>query len=802
MKKATKILMIIATLIITVSLFVACNPGSQTQDFTVTFVTNGGSSVASQTLSVIDVEPVTTRENYDFAGWYDNEELNGNRVTFPYTLIKDTALYAKWIERRPAEYEVTFVTNGGSAVQSVTASEIPTEPITTRDNCDFLGWYDNGEFSGNRIAFPYTVTGPATLYAKWQEMIERVWVQTALSDYETEQSSDGSVKIVSYLGSEESIILPVDDNIVFERSFLWQEENPTVKAVSLPINVVEADAYWFAYAQIEEIAVADEHPTLSAQNGVLFSKDGTELIAYPNSKPVITYAVPSTVKTVGYAAFNSNAVIKHLIVSEGVEKLDVVCFAGMENLETISLPSTLVETGNSCLIANPKLREAVFPSTLTTCASTTFNSECVSLKRIVAPACMNTSGLPNLEYREFNGGTEIAAGYCMDCPSLDTAVISGEIRSLGASSKFRKGVFQNCENLRNVTLNDGLELIGSRTFNGCKALSAIEIPSTVTEISPNAFNGCAALQNINLPQGLLTIGDSAFANSGIEELHIPSTVTKLASLEGATYLKTVECDAGLITKLYPNFLLSSKETLQNLIISSGSSLPDTGRGFNGFGSLHTLVIPASVNSIDEKAFAECAALVQITNLSGVDWTPYVYNNAGERVPSSAEVRRSLNEQFEGFITSEANGFVKYTFGSEVRLLDFDRKMEVESLSASDFSGYTSIGAYVFRNCAALRSVAIPSNIKTVGDRAFYGCAALQTLTIADGVQSIGQNAFMATELLATVTIPQSVTSIGMQAFANNGAGTLAISVKGYPSRPDGWHQSWFVDSSITVEWNA
>ena len=58
MKKATKILMIIATLIITVSLFVACNPGSQTQDFTVTFVTNGGSSVASQTLSVIDVEQI------------------------------------------------------------------------------------------------------------------------------------------------------------------------------------------------------------------------------------------------------------------------------------------------------------------------------------------------------------------------------------------------------------------------------------------------------------------------------------------------------------------------------------------------------------------------------------------------------------------------------------------------------------------------------------------------------------------------------------------------------------------------
>ena len=170
MKKATKILMIIATLIITVSLFVACNTGQHSQDYTVTFETNGGSPIASKSLSKIDAEPITTRENYDFAGWYDNAELSGSRITFPYTLTKDTTLYAKWSEKQsgnPSQgYTVTFVTNGGSAVAQMTVASIATEPVTTRDDYNFLGWYDNATFSGNRIAFPYTVVKATTLYAK------------------------------------------------------------------------------------------------------------------------------------------------------------------------------------------------------------------------------------------------------------------------------------------------------------------------------------------------------------------------------------------------------------------------------------------------------------------------------------------------------------------------------------------------------------------------------------------------------------------------------------------------------------
>ncbi|MEE1225212.1 MAG: leucine-rich repeat protein [Clostridia bacterium] len=61
---------------------------------TYTFVTNGG-SVVSNIEGEISECPVTTKEYNEFQGWYDNAELSGEPISFPYSGIK-TTLYAKW----------------------------------------------------------------------------------------------------------------------------------------------------------------------------------------------------------------------------------------------------------------------------------------------------------------------------------------------------------------------------------------------------------------------------------------------------------------------------------------------------------------------------------------------------------------------------------------------------------------------------------------------------------------------------------------------------------------------------------
>lgn len=61
------------------------------------------------------------------------------------------------------EYTVTFETNGGSLVNAVTTSEIKTEPVTTKEGFTFDGWFEDAQFVGEKITFPYTILSSATI---------------------------------------------------------------------------------------------------------------------------------------------------------------------------------------------------------------------------------------------------------------------------------------------------------------------------------------------------------------------------------------------------------------------------------------------------------------------------------------------------------------------------------------------------------------------------------------------------------------------------------------------------------------
>ena len=135
------------------------------QEFTVSFETNGGDEIESYKTGIIPTSPDTSRTNYLFAGWYTNSDFSGEAVNFPYTVTKPTTLYAKWLRT----YQVTFETNGGSAIASLQTGYIESSPATTKTDASLEGWYTDSECTtASKVSFPYTVTGDITLYAKWQ----------------------------------------------------------------------------------------------------------------------------------------------------------------------------------------------------------------------------------------------------------------------------------------------------------------------------------------------------------------------------------------------------------------------------------------------------------------------------------------------------------------------------------------------------------------------------------------------------------------------------------------------------------
>lgn len=69
--------------------------------------------------------------------------------------------------------------------------------------------------------------------------------------------------------------------------------------------------------------------------------------------------------------------------------------------------------------------------------------------------------------------------------SLEIFIAGSDLEEIG------EGAFQNCVNLREVVLNDGLLRLASACFSECTSLLSIEIPDSVSEIHMLAFYPCA-----------------------------------------------------------------------------------------------------------------------------------------------------------------------------------------------------------------------------------------------------------------------------------------------------------------------
>lgn len=135
--------------------------------YTITFNSNGGSSIDSQTVEEgkkARVPGNPTRAGYEFTGW----TLNGNAYDFNTEVKGNITLTATWKEVVKNNYTVTFNSNGGSAVNPITVQEgnkvsRPQDPI--KEGHIFNGWTLNG----SNYNFDNAVNGNITLSANWRQ---------------------------------------------------------------------------------------------------------------------------------------------------------------------------------------------------------------------------------------------------------------------------------------------------------------------------------------------------------------------------------------------------------------------------------------------------------------------------------------------------------------------------------------------------------------------------------------------------------------------------------------------------------
>lgn len=185
-------------------------------------------------------------------------------------------------------------------------------------------------------------------------------------------------------------------------------------AVALPSTCAELGTYVFDGCQaLAEITVAGENPSYMAQDGVLFTADGTTLIRYPQARTETTYAVPEECETladwsfigattleqidlggvteIGEDCFYYCTSLKEVTVPEGVTELKGAAFAYCMAMERITLPSTMETLGNHCFYSCAVLTDINIPEGVTTLGDQCFYN-CVALLDLTLPSSITEIG--------------------------------------------------------------------------------------------------------------------------------------------------------------------------------------------------------------------------------------------------------------------------------------------------------------------------------------------------------------------------------------------------------------------------
>lgn len=90
--------------------------------------------------------------------------------------------------------------------------------------------------------------------------------------------------------------------------------------------------------------------------------------------------------------------------------------------------------------------------------------------------------------------------------------------------------FQNCTELKKLTVPEGVEIIDDFAFDHCTGLASIKLPKSLRDIGNFSFLYCTSLSEIDIPEGVVGIGVNAFeCCSNLKKVTVPDSVKTICT---------------------------------------------------------------------------------------------------------------------------------------------------------------------------------------------------------------------------------------------------------------------------------
>lgn len=342
--------------------------------------------------------------------------------------------------------------------------------------------------------------------------------------------------------------------------------------VSLPVGNVAAMAadYWAEYDGYAEgyyYAVKDDGTVAAAAA----EYDGAE-VTIPAE--LSGRKVTEVLRPFRYTGSDG---VRTLVIPEGVTEIGEYAFSSCDNLQSVTLPGTLLSIKRGAFQSIDALTEIVLPEGVTEIGEYAFYS-CDNLRSVTLPATL----------------LSIKNGAFQSCGLTEITLPEGMV-FIGEYA------FMSCDNLKSVTLPSTLERISNGAFSNCKALTLINIPANVI-VEEWAFSNCSALTTVTVKERCLL---NAYAFANCTELASVTVLTESTIGEYAfwrcTALSSADIGAGGIgDRAFSDCSALDRLTLRNTVGQIGSG------AFFGCKALHEVHIPISVTGMGMSVFSGCS----------------------------------------------------------------------------------------------------------------------------------------------------------------------------------------------------
>jgi hypothetical protein len=636
---------------------------------------------------------------------------------------------------------------------------------------------------------------------------------------------DKEITTLFYVPKVTEGILSIPDKVVYiEYSAL--QDCSKLTSISISSNVIgsinsEISGSTFqGCINLAEINVSQDNQRYSSADGVLYNKDKTDLIKFPQAR-TDNVNIPDGVKFIAEYAFESCSGLRELTIPDSVTRLGWTPFQNCTNLTTVVIGSGIVDFQDfQYVFSGCTMLSAIHVNNgnpnFSSLDGVLFNKNQTTL--IQYPKGKNGS------YTIPNSVTSIGNSAFSSCTALTSVTIPDSVTSIGNSA------FGSCTALASVTIPDSVTSIGISAFSFCSSLAVFYVsadnlyysvdstygmlfdksqatlikcpnnffgecilPETVTSIGAYAFETCFHLTTVTAPSSLTSIGDRAFENcSSLESVlfmgNLPSlgddvfdlwrtpraTVYYLPGTAGWT-----DTFAGLSAFPYPfEFTVANGCATINAYGGSGNEYlkvpsyignhPVTIIGdaaFYGNDDIVILVIPDGVVTIGRAAFAGCTGLETVVlgkDVAEIETRAFYGCTALSKIYARGNAPSPGSSAF-----TDVPGTLYYLPGSTGWQDTFGAiPTELLPYAYTVNADHIRIDAYLGNS----EHITIPESIEglpvtEIGESAFEGNFNLVSVVIPDSVRHIGEAAFLDCLSLVDITLPNDLTSIGDWAFA-------------------------------------